>query len=81
MIYILVGTANGLLLFLCVLKAYALGLRHGKELIKGNAPTIKLNPIQAIREHAEAKENKKQNDLIAEGLQNLMNYNGEPQEV
>lgn len=82
MIYInlVVGLVAGLILFLCSIKAYTLGIAHGKQLSQATVPKVNLNPVKAIQEAKTAKEEKKQADLIAEGWNNILSYTGEPQE-
>ena len=53
--------------FMCI-KAYTLGLKHGKQLSNGIVPKLELNPIkpiiEAIEQHKETKEQIKiTNDL------------------
>jgi hypothetical protein len=78
---IVLGLVSGLVLFLCLLIAYITGLKHGKQLGKGNIPSVNLNPVRAVQKHIEAIEEKKQMDLYEEGLRNIMSYTGEPQKA
>lgn len=62
--------------FMCI-KAYTLGFKHGKEVSKGNTPVVKINPVQAVKQHIEDKEEKKKRDLEYEGWNGpngIMNY-------
>lgn len=68
MIDMLMGLILGLVLFLCVIKGYCLGLKHGKQLSNGIVPKLELNPIkhftEAIETHKQSKEEIKiKNDL------------------
>jgi len=80
MLYMIFGIALGLFFFIATIKAYTIGLKHGKQLANKEVPTINLNPIKAYTEHKEEKEAKTQQDLLEEGYQNIMNYDGNPQE-
>ena len=48
---LIIGLALGLTLFLCTIKAYTIGLKHGRELSKGNIPKVEVptpSPLRAI---------------------------------
>lgn len=81
--YVIAGIVFGLCLFILPLWAYRRGIRDGLELNQGKTPEPIKSPVQAITEHRERKQEKKQNkeaeDALAEGLANLMSYNGDPQ--
>ena len=79
LIEIFIGLGAGLVLFLCTIKAYTLGLKHGKQLGNATIPTMDINPVKAYTEHMQAKEEKKQHDFIEEGINNIMSYTGESQ--
>lgn len=57
------GLLVGVAIFICTIKAYTLGVSHGKQLSEGRVPKIQLNPVkavtQAIEQHEQAKEEKK----------------------
>jgi hypothetical protein len=78
-LYTLYGLAVGLVFFLCSLKAYTLGLQHGKELSKGITPSVNINPVKAVREFKREVQQEQQSDKISEGLHNLFSYTGDPQ--
>jgi len=78
--YIVAGIV---LLFLCpsLWFAYRQGLKDGLAIREG-AKTIEPipTPVEYIEKRREAKEVKRQEDLFATGLNNLMAYTGKPQE-
>lgn len=62
--------------FMCI-KAYYLGFKHGKEVSKGNAPTLNINPVKAVKQHIQANEEKKKAEAEYEGWygeNGIMNY-------
>ena len=73
------GIVLGLFFFIATIKAYTLGLKHGKQLGNATIPTMDINPVKAYTEHMQAKEEKKQHDFIEEGINNIMSYTGESQ--
>lgn len=74
-----IGMAIGLCFYLSNIKAYTRGLQHGKDLDKGNVPSINLNPVQAVREYKKEVKEEQQADIISKGIENLFNYTGDPQ--
>lgn len=63
---------------------YRKGLKEGYEMAKGKVPEPIKNPVKTIanavdnmKQDKQAKEERK---AFLEGLNNLMNYDGEPQE-
>jgi len=78
-IEILIGLGIGLVLFLCTIKAYTLGIKHGKQLISNSVPDVNLNPVKSFKQYVQDKETKKEDDLITEGLNNIFSYTGDPQ--
>lgn len=76
---LIIGLVLGLIFFIVSIYAYTLGLKHGKALSNGNVPTININPIEAVKKHIEAKEEKKQADIVAQGWENIFSYDGTPQ--
>jgi hypothetical protein len=71
------GLILGLVFFLCTISAYSLGIKHGKQMSEKIVPN--LNPIKAIKNHIENKEIKTKDDLVAEGMANIMRYDGSSQ--
>jgi hypothetical protein len=69
----------GLCFFISTIKAYSVGIKHGKEIGKGIVPSINLNPAKAYKEHVEAKEEKKATDEYAEAWSNILSYTGDLQ--
>ena len=68
--------------FMCI-NSYILGLKHGKQLVIKEIPTIR-SPVQIVKEIKQEHETTKQeNELIKEekiyqeGLQKLMSYTGD----
>ena len=70
---IVLGLAIGLVLFIATIKAYILGLKHGKQLGQGDIPKIEINPIKPIIEAIEAHKNKPETD----GLEEIMSFSME----
>ncbi len=79
MLYMIFGIALGLFFFIATIKAYTIGLKHGKQLANKEVPTINLNPIKAYTEHKEEKEAKTQRELELEGIANIFSYTGDEQ--
>lgn len=78
MIYEIFGLILGLILFLCSIKAYTLGFKHGKDVKDSKTPQLNINPVKTFREHLEVKEDKKKVDLAQEGWNGpngILNYN------
>lgn len=79
--YAYLGAA--ILLCFFVLWAYRCGLQDGLALNQGKTPEPIKSPVQAIVEHRdrqqEKKETKEANDKFAQGLTNLLSYDGTPQ--
>jgi hypothetical protein len=66
------------------LDIYRKGLQDGINMqLKNIVPEAPVAPVRTMEEHAkfeaEAKESKKVNDLIAEGIANMLNFDGTPQ--
>lgn len=76
----MIGLSVGMVFFIVSIKAYTIGLKHGKEIKQGNTPEIKVNPVTIFKDHKQEVENKKQNDLVMEGINNILSYNGLSQE-
>lgn len=75
----ILGLVTGLVLFLCTILAYILGIKHGKQLSQSSVPKLNINPVQVYKEHKTAKEEKAQQDKIQQGWENILNYDGTPQ--
>lgn len=80
----IIGTALGVVLFLCLLLGFRYGIRLGMNTAKGITPPPLRNPVIAVqdavndvKEHSEKIDNDK---LIAEGLRNIFSYTGETEE-
>ena len=65
----LVGLGTGLVLFLCTIKAYTLGIKHNKQLSNGIIPKLNLNPISPI---TEAITHHKEDSKLKDELDDLM---------
>lgn len=72
MIYMLLGLTLGLVLFLCTIKAYILGLSHGKQLANVIVPKLDLNPIQPIKQAIELHKETKEQTKITNDLDEVM---------
>jgi hypothetical protein len=73
-----------LLGFFVPIICYRIGLKEGYEMANGKMPKTIQNPIKTITESIEAKKENKQakeeRKTFLEGLNNIMAYDGEPQE-
>jgi hypothetical protein len=82
---VILGALIGVCLFFVPIWCYRRGLKDGLALNQGKSIEPIQNPIQAIQRHVEERkesaEAKKENDLISEGLANIMNYDGTPQKI
>jgi hypothetical protein len=74
MVYInlIIGLVFGLVFFLCAIKAYTLGLQHGKQISNGTVPEVKINPVQAYKEVKTSFQNGKQAVTLTEELSDIM---------
>jgi hypothetical protein len=73
----IISTALSIVLFSILYLGFRTGLRLGQSVARGNTiPPIK-NPIQAIQEHRENKEQAKADKEYNEGLQAILNYTGD----
>lgn len=81
----ILGALIGVCFFFVPLWAYRRGIKDGLALSQGKAPEPIQNPIQAVTEYRERKVEKKENkvaeDKLAEGLANLLSYDGTEQKV
>lgn len=75
MIFNIIYLATLVVAFFMCIKAYTLGLKHGKQIINNEVPEI--NPVKAMS-RANKKE-EEQMDKITQGLENILSYNGEDQ--
>ncbi len=64
-----------LFLFLCLILAYITGIKHGRELAKGNVPKLQLNPVKPILEAIEQHKEEKKAEALTDELTELMSYN------
>ena len=53
----LIGLLVGVAFFMSTIKAYTLGIKHGKQLINKEVP--KIEPLKEIIQHFEAKKEEK----------------------
>lgn len=78
----------GVIFGLFFLISYRKGLKDGLSINSTNGscnvnsevitPLVK-NPIQAVKKYKQNKEEEKKVDLTLEGIQNMLNYTGDPQ--
>ena len=73
----LIGLSLGAVLFIATVTAYTLGLRHGRELTKGNIPKLSINPIPSIVRAVEKREEEKRAKELGEELADVMSYTKE----
>jgi len=71
------GLILGAVLFLCSILAYTIGLKHGRELSKGNTPKLDLNPIKPILNAIEKHEDEKKAEALTDELDEVMSYSKE----
>jgi hypothetical protein len=57
---------------------YRKGLKEGYEMAKGKLPEPIKNPIKAVQEVIKSKKEEKNKNEFFEGLNNIMNYDGNP---
>jgi len=73
----LIGLSLGAVIFIITITAYTLGLRHGRELTKGNIPKLSINPIPSIVRAVEKREEEKRAKELGEELADVMSYSKE----
>lgn len=76
--YILAGCIM-LLGFFMPFLCYRKGLKEGYEMAKGKTPEQVKSPTKVIQDVIKGKDEDKKSKEFAEGLANLMNYDGNPQ--
>lgn len=79
MLYVILGIVLGLFFFIVLVKAYTVGIKHGKSMANNSIPDVNLNPVKSFKQYVNDKEKKKEEDLITEGLTNIFAYTGDPQ--
>jgi hypothetical protein len=72
--YIILGTVIGLCFFISTVKAYSLGLSHGKQLSNGTVPQVNLNPVKAVTKAVETHQQKKESDKLSDELSAVLGY-------
>jgi len=81
--YMITGVAFGLCLFFVPLWAYRRGLKDGLALNQGKTIEPIKTPVEVVQKHVEERTQKKEakaaEDAMAQGLANLMAYDGSPQ--
>ena len=73
----LIGLSLGMVLFLCTITAYTLGIRHGRELAKGIMPRLSINPVKPILKAVERVKEEKKAKELGEELADVMSYSKE----
>lgn len=71
---ILIGLSTGVVFFCACLKAYTVGLEHGKKLVNNQVPSVNLNPVTAIKEVVEERKSKAEEKKILDDMENLFKY-------
>ena len=71
------GIGVGLFLFCACVIAYITGVGHGKEIGKGNAPKIELNPIKPIVKAVERHKEEKKAEELTEELNDIFSFSKE----
>lgn len=81
--YMVGGVVFGLCLFILPLWAYRRGLKDGLSLNQGKPIEPIKSPVAVVQKHmddrTQAKEAKAADDAMAQGMANLMAYDGSPQ--
>lgn len=67
-----IGLFVGLIFFVSTITAYSFGIKHGRVVKNDGVPNI--NPVKAIDNIRESKENKVTMDTFTQGLQNILSY-------
>jgi hypothetical protein len=75
-----IGMGAGCVFFIACLKAYTIGLKHGKQITDKVIPQVNINPVEPIKAVINAKTENKQQELIEQGYANIMGYNGDVKE-
>lgn len=79
--YLIIGTVLGLCLFIIPMWSYRRGLKDGLAINQGKTPEPIKTPVAAVKNHYTAKKSKEEEDKVTQGLQNILSYDGSPQEV
>jgi len=66
-----------LFLFLCLILAYITGIKHGRELSRGNAPKLSINPARPIFKAVEKHKEDKKAEALGEELTDIMSMTKE----
>lgn len=77
MIELLIGLTVGLAFFFATIKAYTLGVEHGKQMNKGIAPKIELNPVRPILKAVKQHEEEKKVKALGNDLDEALGYSKE----
>ena len=75
----LLGIFLGMFFFIATIKAYTIGLKHGKQLSNAIIPKIDLSPVKTFKEYQTTRKINKEHDLVQEGINNIASY--DPYEV
>jgi hypothetical protein len=73
----LIGLILGLVFFIATVSAYCLGLQHNKQLSNGIVPKLNLNPVKAITDTIERREQKKEEGKSESEFSEVMEYTKE----
>ena len=76
MIYELILAITLVVAFFMSILSFIWGCKVGKSLSNGVIPTVNLNPIKAYKEHKTVVADKKETDLLQQGYDNMMSYDG-----
>lgn len=68
----LILSATLIVAFLMCIKAYTIGIQHGKQLSQGNIPKVQINPVQAVVEAVETHKNEKEAEKATEELADIL---------
>lgn len=72
--YMLLGIVLGLCFFITTIKAYTLGLSHGKQLANGNMPRVDVNPVKSVIKAVENRAEKKEAEKIGDEIEEILGY-------
>jgi hypothetical protein len=71
-----IGTTIGIVLFLCLYLGFRTGLRLGMQAAKGQMPPKIPNPVQAVKQMKEDKQQAAVVDGLVRGWRNMQDYDG-----
>ena len=77
MLIAIISVSLAIVVFLCFLLAFKIGLRLGMISSKGQVPPPVKTPVQAVEDWWTAKGDKKKEKEVQEGFNSIFSYNGD----